>query len=136
MRVSGSCHCGEIEYEGELDPEKVGICHCTDCQSLSASAYRVIAMISGETFRISKGRPRIYVKSAESGNRRRQAFCGNCGSGIYACEDSDTPAVFNIRTGTLHQRQKIEPRFECWWGSALPWVSDTRNTRKFDKNPG
>ena len=136
MHITGACHCGEIEYEGELDPDKVGICHCTDCQLLSASVYNVIAMIPGETFKITKGSPRFYAKTADSGNRRRLSFCGKCGSQLYSSEDSETPPLFNIRTGTMHQRREIVPRFEVWCDSALPWISELPETRKFEKNPG
>lgn len=31
MRVTGACQCGAIRYEAEVDPQAVGICHCTDC---------------------------------------------------------------------------------------------------------
>ena len=40
MKVDGGCHCVYIKYEAEIDPEKVSICHCTDCQTGSGSAYR------------------------------------------------------------------------------------------------
>ena len=33
MRIDGGCHCGFVTFEAEADPEKVAICHCTDCQS-------------------------------------------------------------------------------------------------------
>lgn len=36
MKVEGSCHCGQITFEAQIDPEAVRICHCTDCQTLSA----------------------------------------------------------------------------------------------------
>jgi hypothetical protein len=29
MRVNGGCHCGNLKYEAEIDPARVGICHCT-----------------------------------------------------------------------------------------------------------
>ncbi|MGZ3311057.1 MAG: GFA family protein [Xanthobacteraceae bacterium] len=38
MRIDGGCHCGYFAYEGEADPEKTAICHCTDCQHLSGSS--------------------------------------------------------------------------------------------------
>ena len=31
MRVHGSCHCGAITYEADVDPALVGVCSCTDC---------------------------------------------------------------------------------------------------------
>ena len=43
MKIDGSCHCGNITYTAEIDPENVGLCHCTDCQTLSGSAARVFA---------------------------------------------------------------------------------------------
>ena len=35
MKVDGACHCGELAYEAEIDPERIGVCHCVDCQILS-----------------------------------------------------------------------------------------------------
>lgn len=37
MKVDGGCHCGRIAYEAEIDPAGVLVCHCTDCQTLSAA---------------------------------------------------------------------------------------------------
>ena len=39
MKVHGSCHCGAIRFEADADPAKAGVCHCTDCQSLTGSAF-------------------------------------------------------------------------------------------------
>ena len=135
MKIDGQCHCGAVAYEAELDPEKVGICHCTDCQALSASAFRTIAMVSGDTFRLTKGEPKKYVKVGDSGNRRVQAFCAECGSGLYASDDSEAPKVFNLRVGTVRQRAQIEPKFECWHESAVPWMPELPATVKFGANP-
>jgi hypothetical protein len=40
MKVSGRCHCGEITFEAEVDPAGLNICHCTDCQMLTGTAFR------------------------------------------------------------------------------------------------
>ena len=69
MKIDGACHCGAIRYEAEVDPEKVSICHCTDCQTLSGTAYRVVAPAKREDFRVLSGVPKIYVKTGESGRR-------------------------------------------------------------------
>jgi hypothetical protein len=46
MTIDGGCHCGAIAYEATIDPETVGICHCTDCQTLTSSAFRIVAFVS------------------------------------------------------------------------------------------
>lgn len=70
MKIDGGCHCGYITYAAEADPERTTICHCTDCQRLSGSAFRVVVRVAGDTFKITAGEPTIYVKTAESGARR------------------------------------------------------------------
>ena len=135
MRITGQCHCGSIAYEAELDPKSVGICHCSDCQTISATAFRTIAIVSGGTFRLKKGHPKKYVKVGDSGNRRIQAFCSNCGAGIYASEDGEHLSLFNLRVGTIDQRSNLIPKFECWRQSALGWLPEIDSTQKFEKNP-
>ncbi len=132
MKIDGGCHCGEITFEAELDPEKVGICHCTDCQTLSGSAFRTIAFVSGKSLKIT-GEPKIYVKTGESGNKRAQAFCPECGSPIYACAVGDAPDIYNIRLGAVRQRAKLRPKFQLWCRSALDWLPQMDSMRKKEK---
>jgi hypothetical protein len=124
MRIDGGCHCGLISYEAQIEPEKVGVCHCTDCQALSGSAFAVFVPVPKEAFRL-RGEPKIYVKTAQSGNRRAQAFCPQCGSRIYASAEKD-PQVFNLRLGTVRQRAALAPQTQVWCRSALPWVMNLR----------
>lgn len=122
MKIDGSCHCGAIAFEAEIDPERVGICHCTDCQKLSGSAFRVTALCQKNRFRLVRGRPRAYVKTADSGNARIQAFCDACGSPIYTTS-ADTPCrTIGIRLGVINQRSALKPTRQFWHRSALPWL--------------
>ena len=132
MKVHGNCHCGRIAFEAELDPAKVGICHCTDCQSLSGSAFTVYAQVPREGFRMLRGEPKIYVKTAESGNRRAQAFCAECGSRLWAGAEKDTP-VYNLRVGTLRERADLRPQTQLWCRSAMPWVDELGAVPKQEK---
>ncbi len=135
MKIDGACHCGNIAYEAELDLEKVGICHCTDCQSLSASAFRTVAIVPGDSFKVTKGKPKEYVKVGDSGNRRIQAFCPDCGSALYATSVDDAPEAYNLRVGTVRQRDQLVPKFEFWRQSAQSWLPDLPGTNTFEKGP-
>jgi hypothetical protein len=123
MRIDGGCHCGFITYQGEADPAKAGICHCTDCQVLTGTAYRASVPVDGASFRIS-GQPAVYVKTADSGNKREQAFCPKCGSPIYATSPGPEPKTYSIRLGTVRQRQQLMPMRQIWLRSKLHWVDD------------
>ena len=123
MKVEGGCHCGRIAYEAEVDPNAVGICHCTDCQTLTGSAYRVSAPAPAASFRLLRGQPKVYIKTADSGSKRAHAFCADCGSPIYAAAPQDTP-TYSLRVGALRQRAELPPRRRIWCRSALPWSLD------------
>ena len=132
MKIDGACHCGNITYVAEIDPDKVGICHCTDCQTLSGTAFRVNVPAAKDAFTLLTGQPKIYVKTAESGAKRAQAFCPECGTPIYAAAASD-PQVFNIRVGTARQRADLTPKTQGWCRSARDWVMDLRPLQQFAK---
>ena len=104
MKIDGACHCGRIRYEAEVDPATVLLCHCTDCQTLSGSAFRTVVATKEGTFRLLSGAPKVYVKTGESGNDREQTFCPNCGSPIYSGPVSDGAKVVSLRVGTIRQR--------------------------------
>ncbi len=122
MKITGSCHCKAIQYTAEVDPATMGICHCTDCQVLSGSAFRATIRARPCTFQISAGTPRVYVKIADSGAKREQAFCETCGSPIYATSPGPEPRIYSIRAGTIDQRAQLAPAIQIWARSALPWL--------------
>jgi hypothetical protein len=132
MKVEGSCHCGQISFEAEVEPDAVRICHCTDCQMLSGSAYRVNVSAPTAGFVLRSGTPKIYIKTAESGNKRAHGFCANCGTQIYSI-DVQQPRAYSIRVGTLKQRAELRPTRQIWYRSALPWVTDIRAVTHSDR---
>jgi len=132
MKIEGSCHCGKIAFEAEADPNAAVICHCTDCQTLSGSAYRVSVPVAASSFRLLKGAPRIYIKTAESGNKRAHGFCGDCGTAIYAAAQID-PTFYTLRFGTIRQRAEFRPTRQIWHRSATPWSSDLRSIQSVDR---
>lgn len=125
MKVTGACHCGQITYEAEVDPERSGVCHCTDCQALTGSAFRVSIPAVAGTFRILAGTPSVYRKTtADSGIKRRHAFCPSCGSPVYASADEDNPPIRTLRVGGLAQREQLAPKRRIWCQSAVSWSQD------------
>ena len=134
MKINGSCHCGFITVEGEADPERVSICHCTDCQTRTGSAFGVIVPIPGNTFKM-KGQPTTYLKTtAESGSPRVQTFCPKCGSSIYSTTPGEgLQASYTMRVGILAQRDQLEPKRQNWFRSARSWVTKMDGIHKNQK---
>lgn len=124
MEIHGRCHCGYITFEGEADPARAGICHCTDCQTSTGSAFRTNIPVSGKSFKMLSGEPTIYVKTtADSGNPRAQAFCPTCGTPIYSTAPGPGPKdTYIVRIGTLRERDQLAPKVQNWTRSAQDWT--------------
>ena len=135
MKIDGGCHCGYIAYEAEADPAKAMICHCTDCQTLSGSAFRTVILTHEGTFKLRSGELSIYVKTGESGTPRPQAFCPKCGTPIYSTTIGEGSKVHSIRLGTLRQRDEFVPKLQLWCRSAQHWVTDIGSIPVVEKQP-
>ena len=129
MHVHGSCHCGAVRYEADVDPERTTICHCTDCQSLTGTAYRISVPAQADSFRLIAGEPAVYLKTADSGAKRVLAFCSTCGSPLYS-HAADNSTTRGLRVGTLAERELLVPRKQKWCRSALGWTEDLSSIEK------
>jgi hypothetical protein len=135
MKITGGCHCGAIRFEAEIDPERVIACHCSDCQQMSGAPFRAVAFCPGDRFTVT-GTPKHYVKTAESGNRRVQGFCGECGTPIYATSEQLPRTMYGIRLGCVDQRAQLPPRTQVWTRSAMPWLHGLESVRSFEMQSG
>ncbi|GHA23208.1 aldehyde-activating protein [Devosia pacifica] len=128
MKVDGACHCGSIKFEAEIDPDRVRICHCTDCQSLSGTAFRMTAPVPEADFRLLSGSPKIYIKTSQSGTKRAQVFCRDCGAPLYTTTPEGQNRTFGLRVGALRQRAELPPKRQYWARSKLPWLPELPGT--------
>jgi hypothetical protein len=133
MKVDGACYCGHVRYRAEVDPAEVEICHCTDCQTLSGSAFRIVVPAKAGSFELLSGTLSTDIKTAESGNRRVQAFCGTCGTSVYSTEAGEGPGIVGLRVGTIRQRNELPPQRQYWTRSAHRWAMDIGRLEKVEK---
>jgi hypothetical protein len=123
MQIDGQCHCGRVTYEAEIDPEGVSICHCTDCQSLTGSPFRVTVLCDAGQVRLTRGQPKLYAKAGDNGRRWIQHFCGDCGSPLFTRGEGGR-LDFGIRWGSIRQRRELQPARQIWCRSAAPWIHE------------
>ena len=134
MKVTGHCHCGKISFAAEIDPGQVRICHCTDCQTLSGSAFRVNVGTLPGTFRLLGGTPKTYIKTtADSGNPRAHGFCPDCGTPLWATSTDANPSSYGLRVGTLDCRAELTPARQGWFRSAVPWSQDLSGVERRER---
>ncbi|QRM53994.1 GFA family protein [Sinorhizobium sp. BG8] len=124
MHIDGQCHCGHVTYEAEIDPRMVSLCHCTDCQRMTGSPYRVTAITERDKIRIGSNPPKLYVKIGENGRRRLQYFCPECGSPLFTTGTDEDGDTWGIRWGSINQRAHLRPSRQIWCRSAANWFGE------------
>ncbi len=125
MNIDGQCHCGRVTFQADIDPDRVSVCHCTDCQALTGSPLRVTVICSGEQIRMTGASPKIYSRTGDNGRKRFQHFCADCGSPLFTSGEGG-PDDWGIRWGSIRQRDRLQPRLQIWCRSAVPWLDDIR----------
>ena len=133
MKVDGQCHCGNVTFKAEIDPDQVYVCHCTDCQSISGSPFRWAVPVPQEDFRLLSGSPKTYIKRSESGAESHQLFCPDCASPIYSTSTASDFKVFNLRLGTVRQRAELNPKLQVWHRSAQAWAGELGQVEEMEK---
>ena len=118
--ITGGCLCGAVRYEFTGKPVFSLLCHCRDCQRQSGSAYAAAVRVAAVSFRVTQGEPKVYVKTADSGNEVSRAFCPECGCMLFL-RVSARPDLVGIRVGTLDDPSWFRPEADIFVDSAQPW---------------
>jgi hypothetical protein len=125
----GGCHCGTLRYALMKPPLRTVVCHCTDCQRISGSAFGISVVCLADAVSIS-GRAKFVSRILGSGGAGNRWTCPDCG--VWICgdakEDLTTKLVRRtIRGGTLDDRSWLKPDAHIWARSAQPWVTLPNN---------
>ncbi len=115
----GSCHCGAVTYELELDPAAgTARCNCSICTK--AGWWSGVAKPAA--FRILSGRDQL----TEYGRRptARQSFCKVCGIRLF--HHGDVPAMggeyYSVNLNTLDDADLSGVPVSCRDGRSGTWA--------------
>ena len=134
-KLDGRCLCGNVTYSCDADPVMTAICHCTDCQRQTGSAFSVVVVVPGDSFEVRGDTLASYsTVGDDSGKPAERRFCGNCGSPIVTDAEA-MPGLAIIKAGTLDDRSWLEPQMEVWCESAQPWVPVVEERQRMERSP-
>jgi hypothetical protein len=132
--IEGGCLCGQVHYRAEAEPAFVGVCHCSDCQKFSGSAFVTVVGVPRPALQLT-GTLKTFTKPGDSGKPIHRRFCPECGSGIMDEADA-LPGVAMINAGTLDDTSWVKPAMEIFCDSAQPWVKLGGDLKHFARMPG
>ncbi|MES2497586.1 MAG: GFA family protein [Pseudomonadota bacterium] len=114
----GGCRCSEVRFRISAPPLLAAACHCTGCQTMTASAFSLSIGVPVEGFEIIAGEPVIGgIHGAD-----RHYFCGRCKSWMFTRPDGIDDFV-NLRVTMLDDHGWFIPFAEFWTSEKLSWVN-------------
>ncbi|MFT5042985.1 MAG: hypothetical protein ACI8TX_003982 [Hyphomicrobiaceae bacterium] len=130
----GRCLCNAVEYSLTEDPVTVYICHCTDCQRQTASAFAMTMMVRSDALDLVRGEPEHYAVEMSDGRIKEADFCSRCSTRLWGPFGVDRLTV--LEPGSLDETSWFRPVGHIWLRSAQPWVAIPDGDLKFKKDPG
>ena len=132
--ASGSCQCGHVTYEVTEQPVATAVCHCIDCQKLSAGAFSLTMYLKRSGFRLLSGDLKSWERPTHSGGVAVCWFCPDCGNRIYH-ENPGIPEFIRLKPGTLDDTSVLRPQVSVWTCRRQPWLEHYADLPAFDKQP-
>lgn len=131
---SGRCFCGDIRYRVTQEPITYYLCHCTECQQRTGSAFALSLWVRRSSLEVLAGEPSKYVVAPEGGKTKTACYCARCTARLWG-EPAAAPDLAIVQPGTLEQPTGLEPVAHIWTRSAQPWFVFPPDAVKYEVQP-
>ncbi|MEM9046602.1 MAG: GFA family protein [Pseudomonadota bacterium] len=118
-QVTGGCACGEVRVTAIGEPDRVGICHCSDCRKHHGALFYAAAILPERAVTI-EGQTRSY---------QGRHFCPICGSSVFA----QTGDEIEVHLGALDTPDEFVPEYELWTVRREAWLPSFPVKERFFK---
>jgi hypothetical protein len=127
MKRAGGCNCGQVRYELDGEPIRVGLCHCETCRKLTGSAFSHYGVWRRGSVRISGETGCWEVRAG--GDR----FCRTCGASLFAWVDGEDE--IEVKLGGLDGPPNgLAPQYELWTIRREPWLAPREAAEQWERD--
>ena len=107
--LTGGCLCGRVSISVRGRPDRVGICHCTDCRQESGSAFTFYGVWPA----------RQFEREGPTSEFKGRHFCPSCGSRLFSVDEHEA----EIKLGILSEAPTpLVPTYELWVKRREAWL--------------
>ena len=132
--AEGGCSCGAVRYSLLEDPLGLHVCHCTDCQTVSGSAFVMCMPVHTRSLELLKGDLVTVEFASPDGLAKSERRCAKCGCRVWG-EIDGLAEILALQAGTLDDTSWLEPIAQIWTSSAQPWVEIPTDVLLYEKQP-
>lgn len=132
--LQGQCQCGAVHYRVQGTAQTLFVCHCTECQRQSASAFGMALWVQDAQLELSGAPLQEWVRTTPSGQQMACRFCPTCGTRLFH-QMLRPGALLSLKPGTLHDTSALHPVAHIWTASKQPWVQLAPELLQYPGNP-
>jgi hypothetical protein len=132
LPLTGGCQCGAIRYRITGIPYVFYLCHCTECQRHTSSAFGESLRVRSAELQI-EGKLSTFRRSAESGATREGRFCPQCG--VRIVHGTLGSEMVNIKAGTLDDARWLVPAGHIWTRSKQRFMTIGADELSYEGQP-
>lgn len=132
LPLTGGCQCGRVRYRMLARPVVFYLCHCTECQRHTSSAFGESLRFRREDMDVDPGLVCVS-RMSDSGKERQGWFCPGCGVRIW--HGTDGSPEINIKAGTLDDTSWLVPAGHIWCRSRQPFMKIAGDELAYDAQP-
>jgi len=119
MERKGGCACGAVRFKVTAPFLGVGVCHCTDCQKTSGGGPNYVGLAPIPAVCVTKGEPKVYRTTGDSGAEVGRAFCPDCGAPLWSVPAHEP--FMPVKLGALDDVSDLSPGLHIYVASAPSW---------------
>ncbi|MEA3037831.1 MAG: hypothetical protein QOE79_344 [Sphingomonadales bacterium] len=119
----GGCGCGAVRYRMEGEPLVVHACHCSQCQTLSGTAFALNAVIETDCVSLLAGEPEKVPVTGASGKPQTILRCPRCKVALWSHYPQAGERIAFVRAGTLDEPARVPPDIHIYTSTKLPWLT-------------
>ena len=118
--LTGTCVCGNVEYQVADEFRYALICHCSQCRRATGAANKPFAGIEREKLVLIRGGDRVF---RYGGDDTHDVRCRTCGSLLYSVVRDGH--YVHVALGSLGSAPTTLPTAHIFVGSKASWESIT-----------
>ena len=126
-KMAGGCNCGQVRFQAEGNPVRVGVCHCQICRKETGSAFNVFAVWSATDLTIT-GETKSWISSTD-----HRHFCPSCGSSLYSVVDGVNEVEIHV-SALDGAPSDLFPTYELWLNRRESWLRPVDHAEQYAGN--
>ncbi|MCW9027946.1 MAG: GFA family protein [Kangiella sp.] len=133
MQITGSCLCGEVQFDISDNFESFYLCHCSRCRKATGTVHGANLFNTKATLNWLQGKQLVKRYNLPD-TRFTKSFCSECGSPVPT-EIGDKIAI--VPAGSLNSSPNINPTAHIFCDDRASWedlLGDTKRLAVYPHN--